>query len=129
MGITQSIERHNDVLPGNRIKKKIAEKPTKMRPISKWLVCTMLAKKTADIPMVRSNLWAFSTSIPKPSSRTPAKTSGINWETYQGRLETVSSTAIVTEAYTGSLGPVATGFRLDNISTANGLMTVTGRIK
>jgi hypothetical protein len=40
-----------------------------------------------------------------------------------------SLTAIVTEAYTGSLGPVATGFRLDTISIANGLMTVTGRIR
>lgn len=40
-----------------------------------------------------------------------------------------SLTAIVTEAYTGSLGPVATGFRLDRIDIANGLMTVTGRIK
>jgi hypothetical protein len=39
-----------------------------------------------------------------------------------------SLTAIVTEAYTGSLGPVATGFRLESISVANGLMTVTGRI-
>lgn len=37
--------------------------------------------------------------------------------------------AIITEAYTGSLGPVATGFRLESISIANGLMTVTGRIK
>jgi hypothetical protein len=40
-----------------------------------------------------------------------------------------SLTALITEAYTGSLGPVATGFRLENISIANGLMTVTGRIK
>lgn len=40
-----------------------------------------------------------------------------------------SLTAIITEAYTGSLGPVATGFRLESISIANGLMTVTGRIK
>jgi hypothetical protein len=40
-----------------------------------------------------------------------------------------SLTAIVAEAYTGSLGPVATGFRLESISIANGLMTVTGRIK
>ncbi|MGB7876684.1 MAG: hypothetical protein WBL25_20060 [Anaerolineales bacterium] len=40
-----------------------------------------------------------------------------------------SLTAIITEAYTGSLGPVATGFRLDRIDIANGLMTVTGRIK
>jgi len=40
-----------------------------------------------------------------------------------------SLTALIAEAYTGSLGPVATGFRLENISIANGLMTVTGRIK
>lgn len=40
-----------------------------------------------------------------------------------------SLTAVVTEAYTGSLGPVATGFRLDSINIANGLMTLTGRIK
>jgi hypothetical protein len=40
-----------------------------------------------------------------------------------------SMTAIITEAYTGSLGPVATGFRLERIDIANGLMTVTGRIK
>ena len=40
-----------------------------------------------------------------------------------------SLTAIITEAYTGSLGPVATGFRLESIEIANGLMTVTGRIK
>jgi hypothetical protein len=40
-----------------------------------------------------------------------------------------SLTALVTEAYTGSLGPIATGFRLESISIANGLMTVTGRIK
>jgi len=38
-------------------------------------------------------------------------------------------TAIITEAYTGLLGPVATGFRLDNITIEGGLMTVTGRIK
>ncbi|GAB4419099.1 MAG: hypothetical protein Kow002_06500 [Anaerolineales bacterium] len=38
-------------------------------------------------------------------------------------------TAIITEAYTGSLGPVATGFRLENIVIENGLMTVTGRVK
>lgn len=40
-----------------------------------------------------------------------------------------SLAAIITEAYTGSLGPVATGFRIESISLANGLMTVTGRIK
>jgi len=40
-----------------------------------------------------------------------------------------SLTALITEAYAGSLGPVATGFRLESISIANGLMTVTGRIR
>jgi hypothetical protein len=40
-----------------------------------------------------------------------------------------SITALITEAYTGSLGPVATGFRLESIDIANGLMTVTGRIR
>lgn len=40
-----------------------------------------------------------------------------------------SLTVLISEAYLGSLGPVATGFRLENISIANGLMTVTGRIK
>lgn len=40
-----------------------------------------------------------------------------------------SITAIITEAYTGSLGPIATGFRLGRIDIANGLMTVIGRIK
>ena len=40
-----------------------------------------------------------------------------------------SMTALITEAYTGSLGPVATGFRLENINIQNGIMTVTGRIK
>ena len=40
-----------------------------------------------------------------------------------------SMTAVITEAYTGSLGPIATGFRLESIEIANGLMTVTGRIK
>jgi hypothetical protein len=40
-----------------------------------------------------------------------------------------SLTALITEAYTGSLGPVATGFRLETISIANSLMTVTGRIR
>lgn len=38
-------------------------------------------------------------------------------------------TAFVREAFTGWLGPVATGFRLDHITISDGLMTVTGRIK
>jgi hypothetical protein len=38
-------------------------------------------------------------------------------------------TAMIKEAYTGSLGPVATGFRIESISINGGLMTITGRIK
>lgn len=37
--------------------------------------------------------------------------------------------AMVREAYTGSLGPVATGLRIETISIANGIMTVSGRIR
>jgi hypothetical protein len=37
--------------------------------------------------------------------------------------------ALIAEAYTGSLGPVATGFRLESISIADGVMTLTGRVK
>jgi len=37
--------------------------------------------------------------------------------------------AIIAEAFTGSLGPVALGFRLETITIADGLMTLTGRIK
>lgn len=38
-------------------------------------------------------------------------------------------TSMVREAYTGSLGPVATGLRIETISVANGVMTVTGRVR
>ena len=38
-------------------------------------------------------------------------------------------TAVLDEAFTGSLGPVAVGFRLESITIADGLMTLTGRIK
>jgi len=37
--------------------------------------------------------------------------------------------AVIDEAFTGSLGPVALGFRLESISIADGIMTMTGRIK
>lgn len=37
--------------------------------------------------------------------------------------------AVIEEAFTGSFGPVAVGFRLQTISIADGIMTVTGRIK
>jgi hypothetical protein len=45
----------------------------------------------------------------------------------EGLRDTIA--AMVREAYTGSLGPVATGLRVENISIADGVMTVTGRIK
>jgi hypothetical protein len=38
-------------------------------------------------------------------------------------------TAVIKEAYTGALGPVATGFRLETINIADGTMTITGRTK
>ena len=38
-------------------------------------------------------------------------------------------TAIIMEAYTGVLGPVATGLRLESIVIANGTMIMTGRTK
>jgi hypothetical protein len=37
--------------------------------------------------------------------------------------------AVIDEAFTGSLGPVALGFRLESIAIADGIMTLTGRIK
>ena len=37
--------------------------------------------------------------------------------------------AMVREAYTGSLGPVATGLRIENIIIANGVMTINGRVR
>ena len=38
-------------------------------------------------------------------------------------------TAMIAEAYTGSLGPVATGLRIESIVIANGNMSITGRVK
>lgn len=40
-----------------------------------------------------------------------------------------AASALVREAFTGALGPVALGFRLQSIDIANGTMTVTGRIR
>ena len=37
-------------------------------------------------------------------------------------------TSLVTEAYTGSLGPVATGFQLEGIVISDGLMMVVGKV-
>ncbi len=45
----------------------------------------------------------------------------------QGLNEAIS--AVVNEAYTGSLGPAATGFRLESITIADGLITLSGRVK
>ena len=45
----------------------------------------------------------------------------------QGLNEALAS--FVQEAFTGWLGPVATGFRLETITIGDGTMTVTGRIK
>lgn len=45
-----------------------------------------------------------------------------------GELLSIVS-ATITEAYTGALGPVATGFRLDNITIADGIMILSGRIR
>lgn len=45
----------------------------------------------------------------------------------QGLKDTI--TAMVREAYMGSLGPVATGLRVETITIADGIMTVTGRVR
>lgn len=37
--------------------------------------------------------------------------------------------AMLDEAFTGSFGPVAVGFRLESITIADGVMTISGRIK
>jgi hypothetical protein len=37
--------------------------------------------------------------------------------------------AMIQEAYTGAVGPVATGLRIQTISIADGIMTITGRIR
>jgi hypothetical protein len=42
---------------------------------------------------------------------------------------TEAASLLVREILTGSIGPVATGFRLESISIANGVMEVSGRIK
>ncbi|MBK9926440.1 MAG: hypothetical protein IPP66_14285 [Anaerolineales bacterium] len=41
--------------------------------------------------------------------------------------EAISS--MIDEAYTGSVGPVATGLRIETISIADGTLTIVGRIK
>lgn len=38
-------------------------------------------------------------------------------------------TSMIKEAYTGAIGPAATGLRIETISITNGVMTISGRIK
>lgn len=38
-------------------------------------------------------------------------------------------TTMIDEAYTGAIGPAATGLRIETITIADGIMTITGRIK
>jgi hypothetical protein len=38
-------------------------------------------------------------------------------------------TAMIKEAYTGAIGPAATGLRIETITITDGRMTITGRIK
>lgn len=45
----------------------------------------------------------------------------------QGLNDAISK--LVSEAYTGSIGPAATGFRIESITIANSVMTIVGRIK
>ena len=45
----------------------------------------------------------------------------------EGLRDTVA--AMIREAYMGSLGPVATGLRIETIQIADGVMTVSGRLK
>ena len=44
-----------------------------------------------------------------------------------GLNDAISS--LVDEAFTGALGPAAIGFRLESITIADGVMTLTGRVK
>jgi hypothetical protein len=37
--------------------------------------------------------------------------------------------AMIREAYTGAIGPAATGLRIETINIADGIMTISGRIK
>ena len=45
----------------------------------------------------------------------------------EGLKEAIS--AMIREAYMGSIGPVATGLRIETISIADGIMTISGRIR
>jgi hypothetical protein len=45
----------------------------------------------------------------------------------KGLTDTIA--AMVREAYVGSLGPVATGLRIETITITNGIMAITGRVR
>jgi hypothetical protein len=45
----------------------------------------------------------------------------------EGLTDTIS--AMIEEAYTGAIGPAATGLRIQSITIADGVMTITGRIR
>jgi uncharacterized protein YpmS len=45
----------------------------------------------------------------------------------EGLNKTIS--AMMDEAFTGALGPAASGLRLESINIADGVMTLTGRVK
>jgi len=45
----------------------------------------------------------------------------------EGLNQTIN--ALVQEAFTGTFGPIATGFRLESIVIANGTMTISGRTR
>lgn len=45
----------------------------------------------------------------------------------QGLNDSVS--AMIDQAFTGSFGPAATGLRLESINIADGIMTISGRVK
>lgn len=42
---------------------------------------------------------------------------------------TAAISAMIQEAYTGAIGPVATGLRIESITIADGVMTIIGRIR
>ena len=45
----------------------------------------------------------------------------------QGLNETISS--FIDQAFTGAIGPAATGLRLETINIADGILTITGKVK
>ena len=85
---------------------------------------------------LRPRQYAFGTVDPKTGERL---TPGIaNLKTREERMKALGAVpdefrswveALVKDAYTGSLGPAATGFRLEAIVVDNGLIMLSGRTK